>query len=117
MLKSVLAAGLNPSFGIHHRNHKNPYWLVDVLMEPYRPVVDQIVFRLDERGMTELDRENKLRLAMLASPEHALFAPSATLIQHMSGFVWAVWQQMDGKKVPLPSFLGLSEIEMERFVS
>ena len=41
--RSVAAAGLHPSIGIHHHNRANPFCLVDDLMEPFRPLVDYTV--------------------------------------------------------------------------
>lgn len=40
----IVASGLNPSFGIHHKNEKNPFCLVDDLIEPFRPIVDRKVY-------------------------------------------------------------------------
>lgn len=42
--RSITAAGLHPSMGLHHHNQYNPYCLADDLMEPYRPLVDSIVY-------------------------------------------------------------------------
>ncbi len=47
--RSVCAAGLHPSLGIHHHNRYDAYQLADDLMEPFRPVVDRAVVRLSER--------------------------------------------------------------------
>jgi CRISPR-associated protein Cas1 len=41
--RSLIASGLFPSLGIHHRNKYNPYCLADDIMEPYRPFVDSLV--------------------------------------------------------------------------
>lgn len=41
--RAVCSAGLHPSLGLHHKNQKNNYCLVDDLMEPFRPVVDLLV--------------------------------------------------------------------------
>ena len=41
--RAVCSTGLHPSIGIHHKNQKNNYCLVDDLMEPFRPVVDMMV--------------------------------------------------------------------------
>jgi len=41
--RAVCGAGLNPALGIHHRNRKNAFALVDDLMEPFRPLVDKTV--------------------------------------------------------------------------
>lgn len=59
---AVYAAGLWPSFGVYHRHRSNPGCLVDDLMEPYRPLIDQIVFReIDPDEF--LSTENKRLLA------------------------------------------------------
>ena len=41
--RALCAAGLHPSLGLHHHNRYNPYCLADDVMEPFRPLVDQIV--------------------------------------------------------------------------
>lgn len=41
--RSLVASGLLPTFGIHHRNQYNAYCLADDIMEPYRPYVDKMV--------------------------------------------------------------------------
>lgn len=38
----AVASGLNPAFGLFHRNMGNPFCLVDDLMEPFRPLVDRL---------------------------------------------------------------------------
>ena len=55
--KEVVSAGYLPQIGIHHCNEYNPYNLVCDLMEPFRPIVDQIVFT--NRNKKELDLEIK----------------------------------------------------------
>jgi len=44
--RGLVASGLIPSLGIHHRNQRNPFCLADDLMEPFRPLVDAQVFAL-----------------------------------------------------------------------
>jgi CRISPR-associated protein Cas1 len=44
--RSISAAGLHPSFGLHHVNKLNAYPLADDLMEPFRPLVDAQVLRI-----------------------------------------------------------------------
>ena len=44
--RAIAASGLNPSLGLFHHNKYNPYCLADDLMEPFRPVVDNVVWRL-----------------------------------------------------------------------
>lgn len=50
ILRSVIArnlvgSGCLPVLGIHHRNKYNPYCLADDIMEPYRPLVDLMIFK------------------------------------------------------------------------
>ena len=61
--RSVIAAGLHPSVGVHHESQYNALCLVDDLMEPFRPIVDLVVFRLLEAGRAEVDAETKAALA------------------------------------------------------
>lgn len=44
--RAVIECGLLPSIGIFHSNRINPFCLVDDLMEPLRPMVDSLVYRL-----------------------------------------------------------------------
>jgi CRISPR-associated protein Cas1 len=61
--RAVMAAGLHPSIGIHHENRGNPMCLVDDLMEPFRPMVDEAVFHLIKSGEHEVTRDAKAILA------------------------------------------------------
>jgi len=60
--RATVAAGLHPSIGFHHSNETNPMRLVDDLMEPYRPFIDQTVLTLVESGQTEINSESKRQL-------------------------------------------------------
>ena len=44
--RAVCAAGLHPSFGLHHHNQYNPFRLADDIMEPFRPLVDRKVIEI-----------------------------------------------------------------------
>jgi CRISPR-associated protein Cas1 len=61
--RAVVAAGLHPSLGVHHRNRADAFCLVDDLMEPFRPLVDLAVARLHGHGVAEVTREAKRTLA------------------------------------------------------
>lgn len=41
--RAICASGLHPTIGIFHSNRANAFALADDLMEPYRPLVDQLV--------------------------------------------------------------------------
>lgn len=50
-IQAVLGAGLTPSLGIFHRGRGNNFALVDDLIEPFRPAVDDGVFSLSDTDM------------------------------------------------------------------
>lgn len=65
--RAVCAAGLHPTLGIFHANRANAFALADDLMEPYRPLVDQIVRDLVAGGQTEVTPQTKQILSRLAT--------------------------------------------------
>ena len=65
--RAIMAAGLHPSLGLHHKNRNNPMCLVDDLMEPFRPVVDLRVHALTQDGNVEVNPEAKAALAAVAT--------------------------------------------------
>lgn len=48
--RAIVAVGLIPSLGVHHRNRANPFCLADDLFEPYRPYVDLRVKLIANEG-------------------------------------------------------------------
>lgn len=62
--RAIVSAGLHPSLGLQHRG--NPLCLADDLMEPFRPMVDLMVFRLIGQGLAEVAPETKKALAGIA---------------------------------------------------
>lgn len=62
--RAICAVGLHPSLGLHHHNRYDPFCLADDLMEPFRPIVDRVVFAaVAEHGPTiPLDRDTKTLL-------------------------------------------------------
>jgi CRISPR-associated protein Cas1 len=63
--RSVVAAGLHPSIGIHHANRSNAFALADDLIEPFRPLVDAMTMQLTARGSVEVTPEAKRAFAGL----------------------------------------------------
>ena len=59
--RSLVASGLLPTLGIHHRNKYNAYCLADDIMEPYRPFVDKLVIEIMQSSsdITEITKEHK----------------------------------------------------------
>ena len=65
--RAIASAGLHPSLGIHHQG--NPLCLADDLMEPFRPMVDLMVFRLVGLGTSEVTPATKRTLAAIAAAD------------------------------------------------
>ncbi|HTM78912.1 MAG TPA: type II CRISPR-associated endonuclease Cas1 [Devosia sp.] len=65
--RAICAAGLHPTIGIFHANRANAFALSDDLMEPYRPLLDQLVFDLVTDGQTALTPETKRALTRIAT--------------------------------------------------
>lgn len=62
MVRAICCSGLIPSLGIHHDNSLNPACLADDLFEPFRPLVDLIVYSLKQEGFEKVCPETKKRL-------------------------------------------------------
>lgn len=59
MARAVIAAGLHPTIGIHHCNEGNAMRLVDDLMEPFRPVIDLLIWQMKRKELTKVTPETK----------------------------------------------------------
>jgi len=66
--RAVVAVGLNPSLGVFHAGKRDPFQLADDLMEPFRPLVDDVVRRHREDWADgTLDASAKATLVGLAN--------------------------------------------------
>lgn len=65
--RAVCAAGLHPTLGIFHSNRANAFASADDLMEPYRPLVDQIVLDLMRGGEQDVTAGTKQALARIGT--------------------------------------------------
>lgn len=63
--RSIVAAGLHPSIGVHHANRGDAFALADDLIEPFRALVDMLVVRLLAAGVNEVGPRSKHALAAL----------------------------------------------------
>ena len=60
----VVASGLHPALGLHHKSSVNSFALIDDLMEPFRPVFDWKVFEL-QKLEKQLEPETKRSLVSI----------------------------------------------------
>lgn len=67
--RSLVASGLLPTLGIHHRNRYNAYCLADDIMEPYRPIVDKFIIQnLKKVGEYPQVLTKEIKASLLAIP-------------------------------------------------
>ena len=60
--RAVVGSGLFPGIGLYHHNRSNSLPLVDDLIEPYRPFVDEAVYQLLSNNCIELSKNVKAKL-------------------------------------------------------
>jgi len=66
--RALVASGMLPAVGIHHRNKYNPYCLADDIMEPYRPWVDRLVLAICEENEDIDELTPDLKRELLSIP-------------------------------------------------
>ena len=66
--RGLVGSGLLPTLGIHHHNRYNAYCLADDIMEPYRPVVDQLVVDIIRKNYNYSELTRDLKAKLLSSP-------------------------------------------------
>ncbi len=106
--RALVASGLFPTFGVHHKNQYNAYCLADDVMEPYRPIVDHYILNhVNEMEVGEgLTREWKLHLLKIPTLDVQLEKERRPLLVAASMTTSSLVKVFEGKekKVLLPQF-------------
>ena len=107
-IRAVLTAGLWPTMGIWHHQRDNCFALADDLIEPFRPVIDAVVWRISETKQS-LDKEAKRRLA--SSMDITLTGKGYTVSSEMTRFAQHLARYIEGeaKVLDVPVFVGIDE--------
>lgn len=96
--RAVSITGLLPSLGIHHSNKQNNYCLVDDLMEPFRPIVDILVYLLNEsETLNEIQPYHKSHLAIIAHIDVLIDKGRSPLIKAVEDYVHSVYEVYKNK--------------------
>jgi len=98
--RSIVASGLIPSLGLHHRNQYNPYCLADDLMEPFRPFMDYLVICITQESEESfiLDKEIKSTLLSIATVDGRWGRSKRPLMVGMSYTAASFVECLSGKK-------------------
>lgn len=106
-VRAVLSAGLNPALGVFHRGRSNPFNLVDDIIEPFRPAIDEVVFGLDREASLS-DPEVKAQL--VAASTQRFLRDGKTIPTVLEHFAQLIGQYFEGDidKVSVPHWRGIS---------
>lgn len=107
--RSLVASGLLPTLGIHHRNKYNAYCLADDIMEPYRPFVDALVCEIILSGLyipDELNKEIKQELLGIPALDVQINGENSPLMVAMQATTASLYKCLAGKqtKVSYPVY-------------
>jgi CRISPR-associated protein Cas1 len=115
--RAIVAAGLLPSLGIHHRNRSNAFCLADDLIEPLRPLVDDRVREMQRQGYDELNQPAKAELLEILADRVALGASEdnigplmVQLHRYVASLVRCYTGEATKLEIPIP-VAGLSEAD------
>ena len=103
--RSLVAAGLLPAFGVHHRSVQNAFNLADDLIEPYRPSVDWIAYEVSGRrhapDVEPLTLENRQAMANVLSLDILLDRQQMTVLTAIERSVESLVRAFSGKDASL----------------
>lgn len=106
--RGLVASGLLPTLGIHHRNKYNAYCLADDIMEPYRPYVDHLVKQLmEECGDSELTTGVKRKLLEIPALDIVIDGKNSPLMVGLQRTTASLAACFEGKskKILYPEFI------------
>lgn len=106
--RSLVASGLLPTLGIHHRNKYNAYCLADDVMEPYRPFVDKLIIELTAKtdDLSEITKDLKAELLNVPVLDVIMNGQRSPLMVAVGQTTASLYQCFASKvrKIKYPSF-------------
>lgn len=106
--RALVGSGLLPTLGIHHHNRYNAYCLADDIMEPYRPFVDRVVFKIVRSGLPyhELTQEVKWELLNIPALDVVINERRSPLMLALSQTTASLNSCFEGvsRKIAYPQF-------------
>jgi CRISPR-associated protein Cas1 len=101
--RAICAAGLHPGLGLHHHHRANPFCLADDLMEPFRPLVDEVAFQLwkEQMGTAEMTPAIKKRLLGVLTTRVDLGGEARGLFDVLSRLAMSLAAVIEGRRKTL----------------
>ncbi|MCF6341968.1 MAG: type II CRISPR-associated endonuclease Cas1 [Bacteroidales bacterium] len=108
--RSLAGSGLLATLGIHHHNRYNAFCLADDIMEPYRPFVDGLVYKLAHTfdDISELTTEIKMQLIGILTADVKLGGQTRPLMVALSNTTASLGRCFMGqaKRIVYPGLSG-----------
>ncbi len=106
--RSLTGSGLLPTLGIHHHNRYNAYCLADDIMEPYRPLVDEVVIKIMQTvsDYSEITKEIKQQLLIVPVVDVVIDGKRSPLMIAAQQTTASLYKCFDGelRKIAYPDF-------------
>lgn len=104
-IRAVVSAGLTPTLGLFHHGRGNMFNLVDDIIEPFRPAVDDAVLHLDPDASPA---ERQVKQVLVASVQQPFREDGATLPTVLEELAQHLGQYCEGDRARLdvPSWTG-----------
>lgn len=106
--RSLTGSGMLATLGIHHHNKYNAFCLADDIMEPYRPYVDELVYKMDcqYEWIDNLEKEHKAQLMELLTTDVIIGKNKRPLMVALSQTTASLAKCFSGetKKMVYPKF-------------
>jgi len=96
--KEICKNGYLTQLGIHHRSEFNPYNLSSDLMEPFRVLVDEVVYAYQDQ---EFDKDYKMRLVDLLNKKVAIGGKKHYLMNAVEVYTKKAFQALEYKDMTL----------------
>lgn len=96
--RSIVAAGLHPSLGLHHKSRGAALRLADDLMEPFRPAVDLVARDLCSEGAGPLSAALKRRIVAVLMADYASYEGISTLSNALTRLAQSLAQAYLGER-------------------
>ena len=98
--RALVSSGLMPTLGIHHKNKYNAFCLADDIMEPFRPFMDIVVYKMFINNKLEsfLSTESKRHLLSIAQVDARFGKRKSPLMVGMATTTASLYKCYSGEK-------------------
>lgn len=104
-VRAVLAAGLSPALGLFHRGRSNMFNLVDDLIEPFRPCIDEAAWQL---GPTASPSDKAAKKLLVEAASHPFTPDGLTVPSVLTDLAQQLGRYFEGDvdKLDVPAWVG-----------